>query len=333
MGNEEEMVNQIADNIKVHINDFTSASGQGISPQVKKETSEHLARKVEEAKGKVLAQMRQGKINPSQPKEKIAKIAFEKIIQSVKEEIPEVGKETAIGIRQKKIWGPHLAKLFEDTDKDGLSNEEEEKFGTDPLNPDSDGDGYLDGIEVKNGYDPLKPSPGDKIVFQQPIRHGRINLSYSVQQVKLEKKIIEKQGKKVEEKVIKLSGKALPNSFVVLYIYSNPVVITVKADAEGNWSYTLDKDIPNGEHTVYVAVTDNTGKIIEKSLPFVFVKTAQAVAVKELTESEKQLPMAPSPVSSPWKTYGFLTLIVVLVAVLIGVVVISIIARKNSSKQ
>lgn len=42
-----------------------------------------------------------------------------------------------------------------DTDSDGLSNEEEETYGTDPDNPDTDGDSYPDGQEVKAGYNPL----------------------------------------------------------------------------------------------------------------------------------------------------------------------------------
>ena len=42
-----------------------------------------------------------------------------------------------------------------DPDNDGLTNTDEEFYGTDPLNPDSDGDGYTDGAEVENGYNPL----------------------------------------------------------------------------------------------------------------------------------------------------------------------------------
>jgi len=53
--------------------------------------------------------------------------------------------------------------LFLDSDHDGLSDQEERIYETDPNSVDSDRDGYTDGAEVKSGYDPLKPSPGDKL--------------------------------------------------------------------------------------------------------------------------------------------------------------------------
>jgi hypothetical protein len=53
--------------------------------------------------------------------------------------------------------------VFLDSDQDGLSDEEEKLYGTNPSNADSDGDGYKDGKEVQAGYNPLKPSPGDKL--------------------------------------------------------------------------------------------------------------------------------------------------------------------------
>lgn len=54
--------------------------------------------------------------------------------------------------------------IFQDSDLDGLSNEEEKLYGTDPLNRDTDGDSYADGIEVESGYNPTKKAPGDKLV-------------------------------------------------------------------------------------------------------------------------------------------------------------------------
>jgi flagellar basal body-associated protein FliL len=42
-----------------------------------------------------------------------------------------------------------------DFDKDGLTDADELKYGTDPMNPDTDGDSYTDGIEVQQGHNPL----------------------------------------------------------------------------------------------------------------------------------------------------------------------------------
>ncbi|HIN86554.1 MAG TPA: hypothetical protein EYN06_08745, partial [Myxococcales bacterium] len=52
----------------------------------------------------------------------------------------------------------YLDPLINDDDNDGLSNEDEVGYGTDPTNPDSDDDGLLDGAEVMDhGTNPLNP--------------------------------------------------------------------------------------------------------------------------------------------------------------------------------
>ena len=43
---------------------------------------------------------------------------------------------------------------IKDDDGDGLANQEEEKFNTDPQDPDTDGDGYPDKKEIQEGYNP-----------------------------------------------------------------------------------------------------------------------------------------------------------------------------------
>lgn len=60
--------------------------------------------------------------------------------------------------------------IFQDSDQDGLSNDEEALYGTDPLNKDTDGDGYMDGVEVESGYDPLRLAPGDRLVVDDVAR-------------------------------------------------------------------------------------------------------------------------------------------------------------------
>lgn len=55
-----------------------------------------------------------------------------------------------------------------DTDHDGLPDDLETTYRTDPLNPDTDGDGYEDGLEVTSGFDPTKPAPEDKVLPAEP---------------------------------------------------------------------------------------------------------------------------------------------------------------------
>ena len=165
-----------------------------------------------------------------------------------------------------------------DPDNDGINNNEEFRYNTNPLNPDTDGDGYIDGDEIRNRFNPLKYSPGDgsdKIIFENPKEKGEVkNNLYKI--TNIESVNINNENK------IKLTGKGLPNSFITIYVYSSlPIILTVKTDENGDWSYILDKQLDDGDHEVYVAITDNTGKITAKSEPLPFVNVAGAVSLKD----------------------------------------------------
>lgn len=178
---------------------------------------------------------------------------------------------------------PVAKTVFSDTDHDGLSDAEEARLGTDPNIDDTDGDGFLDGEEVRGGFDPLKYSPGDKrdkIFFEAAkdiasapgLRAEREDTRYAVTNV-------EKRASSDNRPMTVFSGSGLPNSYLTLYIYSDPIVVTVLTDANGNWQYELDRDLEDGNHEVYVAVTDNLGRITAQSKPLPFTKTAQAVTM------------------------------------------------------
>jgi hypothetical protein len=191
--------------------------------------------------------------------------------------------------------------LLMDSDQDGLSDAEEMRLGTDPQAADSDKDGRTDGDEIRSGFNPLQASFGeekDKIVYESPQTlplEEKLDTRYEVKLVEVGE--VSEDGRAI---TLRITGKAAPNTLVTLYVYSEPVVVTVKVDGEGNWSYDLDKQLEDGSHEVYVAVTDSTGKITAKSSPLRFIKTAQAVSIQTaqaISQTENQSPLERSKYS------------------------------------
>lgn len=60
-----------------------------------------------------------------------------------------------------KVSPNKIQTIKSDIDQDGLPDEEEPLYRTDPLNKDTDGDGFLDGEEVAAGCSPISASPKD----------------------------------------------------------------------------------------------------------------------------------------------------------------------------
>lgn len=137
---------------------------------------------------------------------------------------------------------------------------------------------------------------------------------------------VEMMQKQEGGKSIYFKGRALPDALVTLYVFSeDPIVITVKADENGDWSYELTKDLENGQHEVYVAVVKDDGKIVSKSQPLAFVKTAQAATAIPYSEFEANK----SPMQKSAANYVLTAIMIILVCLVIALALIGVITHKK----
>ena len=208
--------------------------------------------------------------------------------------------------------------VMNDSDKDEISDYDEiNLYKTNPFSADSDADGHNDNIEIVQGFNPLDAEAEAPVVYESPRDTGMVREDLLIVD---SIHTVERGVDGIEPKAL-ISGKALPNSFVTLYIFSTPVVITVKTDADGNWNYIFDKTLEDGDHEVYVGITDNEGKIVAKSNPISFVKTAEAfVGETEATTPQPIESAVPSLVNSEaLLTIGsILVLVLGLVLIFVG---------------
>ena len=197
--------------------------------------------------------------------------------------------------RNEKIIQDRVGKkAFTDSDKDGITDYDEINiYNTDPFAADSDGDGFNDDVEIEAGFNPSDSTPEALVQYESPKETGieREDILVVDTVTSIERPHEDTNPTGVPSLAL-ISGKALPNSYVTLYIFSTPIVVTVKTDDDGSWNYRFDKELEDGSHEVFVGITDNAGKIVAKSKPFAFVKTAQAFtpvdAATEATETPAQ---------------------------------------------
>ena len=214
--------------------------------------------------------------------------------QIIDEKIEELEKKR---LEKERMFAERVgSRIYEDSDNDGVSDYDELNiFHTDPNVADTDSDGVPDGTELLLGKNPLSGLSGDQpiatgtdmvvveddIIYEDPKIAGEEKPELIVaEEIKVLETEMSDDGKEKAKKIL-FQGTAPANSFITVYIFSTPIIVTMKTDENGNWSYILDKELEDGNHEIHVAITDNAGKIFAKSKPLPFIKEAAAVTIDE----------------------------------------------------
>jgi hypothetical protein len=212
--------------------------------------------------------------------------------------------------------------IEKDTNNDGVSDYDSiYVYKLDPIKPSPTS--VYEGKEIKAsekillGFDPTKPELVKVNIEEPKDSKAPTVTAYKVKEVKL-----------TEEKKVVLKGKAIPNSFVTIYIYSTPIMVTVKTDSKGEWQYVIDKELEDGEHTVYTASVNNSGNIVAKSSGYLFTKTAEAVTLNDVPIAD-----ASAGANEPSFLEGINIYVLVLLfigAIIAAIFLIGFVTKKNN---
>lgn len=210
--------------------------------------------------------------------------------------------------------------VFLDSDSDGISDYDEiTLYHTDEETADSDRDGVPDASELFRHTDPntASSSPTSFLSFsQKPTEVCASSSSFlTVDNIDVFDVRTDSQGKKIISQIL-FRGRGLANSFITVFLYSSPIVVTVKSDANGVWEYLLERELEDGSHEVYSTMTDGSGTVIARSERFTFVKSAEAITVGTQLYEEKNTP-------KPSIFYGIpmATIMIMLIAIVGGAVI------------
>lgn len=244
------------------------------APELSPEAITNLNRKVDAAFTKVERIVKE---------EKGVSVDTSKAKQRIASQVNELSRK--IAAEREKLAARGGLLIYQDSDGDGLSDyDEQHLYGTDPLSAKTVPGELSDGEKIRLGINPLDPR-GASIRYQHPWEGEPAVISaFRVTNIEVltpapslaEAPPVLAPG--APKEVLKIRGKGLPNGFVTLYIYSTPIIVTVKTDESGNWEYTLDRELPDGGHSMYVAATDASGKVLARSQPLGFTKRAAAIS-------------------------------------------------------
>lgn len=121
-----------------------------------------------------------------------------------------------------------------------------------------------------------------------------------------------------------MEGKALPNTIVTVLIYSNPIVVTVRTDANGLWKYTLEKPLDSGKHIAYVVTSRTDGTKVRSEASTFLIPPAIAASNNE------NLSLESASESGPLQKFIYVTIGIIGIAAALIIITYRLKSRSSS---
>lgn len=87
-------------------------------------------------------------------------------------------------------------------------------------------------------------------------------------------------------RVLVISGTGPPEALIDIYIYSEPIVVTTKTDANGDWVYEMSQPLEGEVHVAFATVRSGGGQLVRSEVFDFQVVAAPDVGQSFLPESE-----------------------------------------------
>lgn len=182
-----------------------------------------------------------------------------------------------------------------DRDRDGLSDLDEQRLGTQAAVADTDGDSFIDGLEIIRGYNPTVPSPTDKVSYQLP-DEGLLDFPspYQITGVRLQ----QQDG----QELLVITGIAPAHSLVLLLVDAGEIKTWfVRADDSGRFLYASADTLRPGRQTIQAAPVSLDGQVKESSTQTIFERTTEGLVMLSPSSESTQEELKALPESVWWQ--------------------------------
>ncbi len=137
----------------------------------------------------------------------------------------------------------------------------------------------------------------------------------------------------IEKTAIKFTGKSTPNSVVIVYVFSEPLVLSVNTDSNGDWSYNLEDPLQPGQHEAYAMVSQGDGSYARSSIFNFAIAKVEASPANPNGYSLKVQSVEATATENNRPVKVFVAAIVSMIFLVLGVMSFIIVRKRELSKH